>query len=277
LIDALLRAVARPTPFQPSDAPFWDDPYIATQLLAAHLDETHDAASRPGSVIEASVAALVERGIITAGTRVLDLGCGPGLVSAALARAGARVTGIDVSAGSIEYAREHSGDLGIDFRVQDFFTIDDVDAYDVVLQSYGELATFSDEMLRSLLARIERALAPGGVLVFDVSTPALRAQSAGKASWESCVGGLWRPVPHLVLTQRHEFDGQITCEQYVVIDDEGPTAYRMWFHDYTPETLRPNLESAGFTVAHMWGSLAAEPYSPQSPWLAVVALASGDV
>jgi SAM-dependent methyltransferase len=272
-----LRAVARPSLFQPSDAPFWDDPYVATQLLAAHLDESHDAASRPRPVIEASVDALVSRGIIGSGTRVLDLGCGPGLVSAALARVGAHVTGIDLSSGSIDYAREHSDGLDIDFRVQDFLTLDDVAAYDIVLQSYGELSTFSDEMLLGLLARIERALAPGGALVFDVSTPALRAQSAGGPTWEGLTGGLWRPGPHLVLTQRHDFDGHISCEQYVVYDEDGPTTYRMWFHDYTPETLRPVLEKAGFSVEHMWGSLAADPYMSESPWLAIVARTSSIV
>ncbi|MGH8285936.1 MAG: bifunctional 2-polyprenyl-6-hydroxyphenol methylase/3-demethylubiquinol 3-O-methyltransferase UbiG, partial [Steroidobacteraceae bacterium] len=53
-----------------------------------------------------------------ADARVLDVGCGGGLLSEALARAGARVTGIDLAAGMIEVARLHAAEqhLSIDYR-----------------------------------------------------------------------------------------------------------------------------------------------------------------
>ncbi len=54
-----------------------------------------------------------------AGARVLDVGCGGGLLCEALARAGASVTGIDLAPGMIEVARLHASDqpLEIDYRV----------------------------------------------------------------------------------------------------------------------------------------------------------------
>lgn len=42
------------------------------------------------------------------GLRVLDIGCGGGLLSEAMARAGARVHGVDISDGNIAVAREHA-------------------------------------------------------------------------------------------------------------------------------------------------------------------------
>jgi 2-polyprenyl-6-hydroxyphenyl methylase/3-demethylubiquinone-9 3-methyltransferase len=53
-----------------------------------------------------------------AGSRVLDVGCGGGLLSEALARGGARVTGIDLAPGMIEVARLHAAEsqLDIDYR-----------------------------------------------------------------------------------------------------------------------------------------------------------------
>jgi 2-polyprenyl-6-hydroxyphenyl methylase/3-demethylubiquinone-9 3-methyltransferase len=54
-----------------------------------------------------------------AGARALDVGCGGGLLSEALSRRGARVTGVDLAPGMIEVARLHAAEEGldIDYRV----------------------------------------------------------------------------------------------------------------------------------------------------------------
>jgi 2-polyprenyl-6-hydroxyphenyl methylase/3-demethylubiquinone-9 3-methyltransferase len=48
------------------------------------------------------------------GARVLDVGCGGGLLCEALARAGASVTGIDLAPGMIDVARLHAAEQGLD-------------------------------------------------------------------------------------------------------------------------------------------------------------------
>jgi 2-polyprenyl-6-hydroxyphenyl methylase/3-demethylubiquinone-9 3-methyltransferase len=54
-----------------------------------------------------------------ASARVLDVGCGGGLLAEALARAGAHVTAVDLAPGMIEVARLHAAEsaLTIDYRV----------------------------------------------------------------------------------------------------------------------------------------------------------------
>jgi 2-polyprenyl-6-hydroxyphenyl methylase / 3-demethylubiquinone-9 3-methyltransferase len=54
-----------------------------------------------------------------AGARALDVGCGGGLLSEALSRKGARVTGIDLAPGMVEVARLHAAEEGleVDYRV----------------------------------------------------------------------------------------------------------------------------------------------------------------
>lgn len=53
-----------------------------------------------------------------AGLRVLDVGCGAGLASEALAKAGAVVTGLDAAGAALQAARAHAaaGGLAIDYR-----------------------------------------------------------------------------------------------------------------------------------------------------------------
>ncbi len=60
-----------------------------------------------------------------AGRRVLDVGCGGGLLSEGMARRGAKVTGIDLAPGALEVARLHALESGVsvDYRqiaVEDF-------------------------------------------------------------------------------------------------------------------------------------------------------------
>jgi len=60
---------------------------------------------------------VAERAAI-AGARILDVGCGGGLLCEALARAGARVTGIDLAPGMIEVARLHAAEQGLDITYE---------------------------------------------------------------------------------------------------------------------------------------------------------------
>ena len=278
MIERIERAARRPLPFEASQAPFWDDPYIAEQLLAAHLDETTEAASRPAAAIDRCVAFLLERGLAGPGRRVLDLGCGPGLYAHRLAAAGCQVTGLDLSAGSIAYARSRAAEAGlaIDYRVQDFCTLDAVGVYDLVLQAYGELNTFADPVRDDLLRRIRAALRPGGALVVDVTTPAAHRRTVPSRRIELSGSGFWRPSPHLVLTDTYTYPGDVACEQYVVADDHaGVVTYRMWFHDYTPDTVAPVLRVAGLVVEETWASLTGEPYDADADWFAVLARPTG--
>jgi 2-polyprenyl-6-hydroxyphenyl methylase/3-demethylubiquinone-9 3-methyltransferase len=53
-----------------------------------------------------------------AGLRVLDIGCGAGIFSEALAKAGAQVTGIDLASDLIDVAKQHSqlANMSIDYQ-----------------------------------------------------------------------------------------------------------------------------------------------------------------
>jgi SAM-dependent methyltransferase len=84
--------------------------------MAAFYDETvGDDVSDP------STAALLDLVGHVRGLRVLDLACGQGRISRALARAGATVVGVDLSAALLDVAHafERTAPLGIDYRRAD--------------------------------------------------------------------------------------------------------------------------------------------------------------
>jgi len=96
------------------------------------------------------------------GVRVLDIGCGGGLLSEAIARMGARVHGIDVVERNVAIAREHAEGSGLEVTYE-CVTAEGVAArgepYDVVLnmevvEHVADLPAFMDA--------VNRLVAPGG-------------------------------------------------------------------------------------------------------------------
>src|SRR5437016_732841 len=102
------------------------------------------------------------------GKRVLDVGCGGGILAEALATEGARVTGIDPSERSLSAARDHAqrAGLAIDYRpgtAEDVKTAGLDGTYDLVFAV--DVLEHVDDLDRTL-AGVAAVLAPGGGLGF---------------------------------------------------------------------------------------------------------------
>ena len=97
------------------------------------------------------------------GLRVLDVGCSGGLLSEALARAGAVVTGVDVSGEAVAVARRHAAGSGlaIDYRAGTLQAVVDERGFDVVCAL--EVVEHVESPTDFLAACVER-LRPGGLL-----------------------------------------------------------------------------------------------------------------
>ena len=79
-----------------------------------------DGESRPLHDLNPVRLAYIAERLELYAARVADVGCGGGLLSEALARAGAQVTGVDLSTQVVEVARLHlhESNLRVDYRVQ---------------------------------------------------------------------------------------------------------------------------------------------------------------
>jgi len=123
------------------------------------------------------------------GKKVLDVGCGAGILSEAMALRGASVTGIDAGAEHLEVARDHAIESGVEIdylrTTAEDFAERNAGAFDVVTCM---------EMLEhvpdpgSVVSALSRLLAPGGKLSCPRST--VRRAPSPKPSSEpsTCCG-----------------------------------------------------------------------------------------
>jgi SAM-dependent methyltransferase len=105
------------------------------------------------------------------GLDVLELGCGAAQWSIALARQGARVTGLDNSGRQLEHARAALAAAGLDFPLvhasAEATGLPD-SSFDVVFCDFGAM-TFTDP--HNSVPEVARVLRPGGLFAFSAITP----------------------------------------------------------------------------------------------------------
>lgn len=269
MYDKLLKLAARPTLWQRSAEPFWDDVHISEMMLEAHLNPNMDAASRRPEFIEQSVKWLAS--VIPSRARVLDLGCGPGLYTKRLSDLGYDVTGVDLSKRSIAYAREN--DAKTKYVCQDYLTLDGDESYDAITLIYCDYAALTKPERISLLSKVRSLLKPDGLFIFDVFTPVFYNGKQESSSWyagES--GGFWSAEPHLCIEATHMYENNtVSADQCVVVTKDGVKEYIIWDTVYTKQSLTDELQSAGLRVKSMFSDVCGKDYSEQSETLCCIA------
>jgi SAM-dependent methyltransferase len=108
---------------------------------------------------------------VAPGTRMLDVACGAGQIAIPAARAGVRVTGIDIASNLIEQAKARARDEGVDARFDEgdaeMLPYPDA-AYDLVVTLIGAMFAPRPECVAAELLRVCR---PGGRIVMANWTP----------------------------------------------------------------------------------------------------------
>jgi SAM-dependent methyltransferase len=198
---------------------------------------------------------LVEELRLEPGTRVLDVGCGPGRHAHALAERGMEVVGVDISQRFVDLAQA-GAPAGATFKRADARALAFDNEFDVVISlCQGAFGLVGDED-GAVLAGMARAVRPGGQVAFS----AFSAYFAVR-----------------FLEEQDTFDAAtgVNHEHTVVKDEQGgDLAAELWTSCFTPRELRLLCGQAGLTVHDIWsvtpGAYERRPPDLEHPeWLVV--------
>jgi SAM-dependent methyltransferase len=188
---------------------------------------------------------LVSRGL-TSGT-ITDLGCGSGILAAAMSDLGYDVLGIDISEDMLALAAENAPRA----KLRKESLVDAEIPPSVAVTAIGEALNYATDPRAGLGAttevarRVYDALAPGGVFLFDVATPGrnlgmeVRERIHDHDDWMLCLRATETTdrLDRRITIYSRDGDGR-----YTRTDEHHVT------HLYDPKALRALLVATGFEV-----------------------------
>lgn len=190
-----------------------------------------------------------------------DCACGTGSLSMQFAKAGLKVTGVDISREMLEVAAEKARENGVrvQFVCQDMCRLQlprPVDALVCGCDGVNYLTT--DKRVQAFFGAAHAAIRPGGMLAFDISSRHKLVDVMGNAFFgeeRDEAAYLWQ----------NRLDGDIVTMDltFFIRDSEEEDIYhrvtethRQRAHD--PENLKRLLEEAGFTDVKIYGDRTFE-------------------
>lgn len=255
-----LHAIAgrkpRPQPFVDVGSLPWREPDFSRHFLRT--------ATRSSRHTKREIAFLERNDLLTAGRRILDLACGGGRHSVAMAQRGAAVTGIDLGPAALDAARRRAARarVSVQWLRGDLRHLPFKGEFHVVTFLFGCFTEMPRPEAEAVLAGISNSLSPGGTLVLDVYAPAFFADLDGMQEWwvgEDFIAGRF---PQLVLSEYFYYprDKTYARRDYICEAATGAVhAFGLSGQAYPLAELRRMLAAAGLTLTSAFGDWKDTP------------------
>jgi SAM-dependent methyltransferase len=262
----------RPEPFSVSTVKdLWTRPHLAKEMLKYHLSQDTDHSSRKIDQVERIVNWIDEQ-LGLDGKKVIDLGCGPGLYARRMAGCGARVTGVDFSANSLEYARSRSM-VNLEYVQADYLEDTLPAGFDIAVLIYYDYCALAPASRRKLLERIHDLLLPGGQLVIDLYGPgSFDGVGEHMEMEERMMNGFFAAGDYVGIHKTDVYgDDWASLDRFFIVEPDETWQIYNWVQYFTPESAAAEFAESGFMVNVLTGGLDGEPLADDSKTLGVIA------
>ncbi len=189
--------------------------------------------------------------------RVLDVGCGTGLIAARIAQDGHDVTGVDPAKAMLDVAKRRPG--GCDVTWIAGYAEAAAGPFDLIYMTGHAFQTFvTDDEIAGFVQTVRDLLAPDGRFVFETRNPA----QDWRKRWTDTktIAGPKGPVTlqRFVTAQTAEV---ITFTTRYFLP-EGPKDSISTLRFLRPDQITQQAEAAGLRVRHIWGDWDKGDFDP---------------
>jgi SAM-dependent methyltransferase len=197
-----------------------------------------------------------------AGKVALDLCCGPGRCSIALARRGFAVTGIDRTKYLLDKARAMARSAGtkIHWVQQDMRDPVRTGPFDLVLSMFTSFGYFDNrEEDLAVLANVFASLQTGGAFLIDVMGKERLAKILLPTTSQTLPDGT-------MLVQKHEIfdDWTRIRNDWILIRKNRVRHFRFHHSVYSGLELKERMQRVGFQEVTLYGNLNGDTYGPEA-------------
>ena len=188
--------------------------------------------------------------------RVLDAGCGTGMLATAFAAAGHRVVGVDPAEAMLAFAMRRDGADRVAWHRATLQAFRSEQRFDLIyMTGHAFQCLLQDEEVLAAFRSVAALLAPGGRFVFDTRNPAAQAWLRWQPEPSRQIGRTPEGEPYEMFDRLLEVDGPfVTFETTYRIGTEGPPLLsRSTLRFYEVPEIAERARSAGLRLGDLWG------------------------
>lgn len=221
-------------------------------------------AHRTDEAAQDEIAAIVELLQLDTPCSVLDLCCGNGRHSRALARRGFKVTGIDLSTVLLREAEKRNSEGTIRYLRSDVRQLPFNEEFDVVLNLFTSFGYFEEwEENKKVFLSIHQALKTGGIFLIDFLNPGYVRKNLVPYSE--------RKVDNLFIKESRRIEGNKVIKQIRVEEGQDVRLYDEQVNLFSKDEMSKMIKEAGLYVTHVYGDVAGSNYDPiESPRMIII-------
>ena len=267
----------QPKPFEFYTAEkLWTNNHTAKKMLEYHLNEELDISSNNAGFIEKAVSWISEYFNLSEKTNIIDFGCGPGLYTTRFAKKGIKVTGIDFSYNSIQYAEKKAlqNNLDIEYIHQNYLDFDSNQKFDLITMIMCDFCALSAEQRKIMLNKFKKLLKPNGSILLDVYTLNMFDQKEETAIYElNQLDHFWSDNEYYAFLNIFKYEKEkLSLDKYTIFEEDNSekTIYN-WLQYFDKTSIKKEFAENGLKIKEFYSDITGKKFTQKSNKMAIIA------
>ena len=253
----------------------WTETHRAKQILQMHLNKEIEAASRNTEFINTSTEWIINHFNLSPRKSICDFGCAVGFYTTPFARTGAKVTGIDFSQNSLNYAiqKAKKDNLDISYKKCNYLDFSSTEKFDLITMIMCDFCALSLKQREKLLQTFYTHLKPTGSILLDVfSLQAFNQKQENYFYGFKQLDGFWAAQDYYTFVNTFKYEPEkVSLDKYTIITETATETVYNWLQYFTKESIKAEFTKANLQINEFYSDIAGTEYSHKNNEFAIIA------